>query len=55
MGSNDHHIYVFDQGGHLKNTIGSYGSGDSQLTHPCSISIIGEMIYIADFGNHCIQ
>ena len=22
VGSNDHHIYVFDQGGYLKNTIG---------------------------------
>ena len=30
MGSNDHHIYVFDQGGHLKNIFGSMGSGDSQ-------------------------
>ena len=55
VGSYDHHIYVFDQGGHLKNTIGSYGSGDGQFYGPCSISIIGEVMYIADIGNHRIQ
>ena len=55
VGSGDHHIYVFDQGGHLKNTIGSKGSGDGQFNGPCSISIIGEVMYIADFGNHRIQ
>ena len=55
VGSGDHHIYVFDQGGHLKNTIGSKGSGDGQFSDPCSMSIIGEVMYIADFGNHRIQ
>ena len=55
VGSGDHHIYVFDQGGHLKNTIGSKGSGDGQFYGPCSISIIGEVMYIADCKNHCIQ
>ena len=55
VGSNDNHIYVFDQGGHLKNTIGSKGSGDGQFNGPCSISIIGEVMYIADGNNHCIR
>ena len=55
VGSIDRHIYVFDQGGHLKNTIGSKGSGDGQFNAPCSISIIGEVMYIADCGNHRIQ
>ena len=55
VGSNDHHIYVFDQGGHLKNTIGSKGSGDGQFNVSISISIIGEVMYIADYGNHRIQ
>ena len=55
VGSYDHHIYVFDQGGHLKNTIGSYGSGDGQFNAPSSISIIGEVMYIADKDNHRIQ
>ena len=55
VGSGDHHIYVFDQGGYLKNTIGTYGSGDGQFNGPCSISIIGEVMYIADYNNHRIQ
>ena len=55
VGCYDHHIYVFDQGGHLKNIIGSYGSGDGQFYGPCSISIIGEVMYIADSYNHRIQ
>ena len=55
VGSNDDHIYVFDQGGHLKNTIGSKGSGDGQFNAPSSISITGEVMYIADYGNHRIQ
>ena len=55
VGCNDHHIYVFDQGGHLKNTIGSMGSGDGEFNGPFSISIIGEVMYIADCNNHRIQ
>ena len=55
VSSGDHHIYVFDQGGHLKNTIGSKGSGDGQFNGPCSIFIIGALMYIADWGNHRIQ
>ena len=55
VGSYDHHIYVFDQGGHLKNTIGSKGSGDGQFNVPMDMSIIGEVMYIADCGNHRIQ
>ena len=54
VGSDDDHIYVFDQGGHLKNTIGSKGRGDGQLNAPCSISIIGEVMYVADCDNHRI-
>ena len=55
VGSYDHHIYVFDQGGHLKHTIGSKGSGDGQFNVPIDMSIRGEVIYIADCGNHRIQ
>ena len=55
VGTGDHHIYVFDQGGHLKNTIGSEGSGNGQFDGPCSISIKGKVMYIAEFGNHRIQ
>ena len=55
VGSADHHIYVFDQSGHLKNTIGSKGTGDGQFSVPCSISIIKGVMYIADCNNHRIQ
>ena len=55
VGSIDHRIYVFDQGGLLKKIIGCKGSGDGQFNIPYSISIIGEVMYIADYGNHRIQ
>ena len=53
--SRDHRIYVFDQTGHLKNTIGSHGSGDGQFNNPCGICIKGDELYVADNGNHRIQ
>ena len=55
VGSNDHCIYVFDQTGQLKNTIGSRGSGDGQFSYPLGISIKGDVLYIADSGNHRVQ
>ncbi|KAL5496811.1 hypothetical protein EMCRGX_G013171 [Ephydatia muelleri] len=55
VGSNDHCIYEFDQTGQLKNTIGSYGSGDGQFSHPFGISIKGDVLYVADGGNHRVQ
>ena len=48
-------IYVFDQRGHLKNAIGSRGSGDGQFIRPDGISIKGDVLYVADSGNHRIQ
>ena len=55
VGSGDHCIYVFDQTGQLKNTIGSSGSGDGLFSSPYGISIKGDVLYVADYGNHCIQ
>ena len=55
VGSDDHFIYVFDQTGQLKNTIGSSGSGDGQFSYPCGISTKGDMLYVADSGNHRVQ
>ena len=48
-------IYVFDQTGQLKNTIGSGGNGDGQFSSPRGIYIKGDMLYVADCGNHCVQ
>ena len=51
----DDRIHVFDQGGHEKRTIGSYGSGDGQFSDPLGISIKGDVMYVADRGNDRIQ
>ena len=55
VASNDHCIYVFDQTGQLKNTIGSSGSGDGQFSYPSGISIKGDVLYVADAYNHRVQ
>ena len=55
VGSDDNCIYVFDQTGQLKNTIGSRGSGDGQFSSPWGISIKGDVLYVADRGNHRVQ
>lgn len=48
-------IYVFDQKGQLKNTIGGAGNGDGQFNYPFGIAIKGDLLYVADYGNHRIQ
>ena len=55
VGSDDDCIYVFDQTGQRKNTIGSSGSGDGQFSSPRRISIKGDVLYVADGGNHRVQ
>ena len=55
VGSNDHCIYVFDQTGLLKNTIGGRGDGDGQFIYPRGIFIKEDMLYVTDSGNHRIQ
>ena len=51
----DDRIRVFDQGGYEKRTIGCLGSGDGQFSGPHGISIKGDVMYVADQGNHRIQ
>ena len=49
-------VHVFDKGGHKKKrTIGSGGSGDGQFSKLNGISIKGDVMYVADWGNHRIQ
>ena len=55
VGSDYHCIYVFDQTGQLKNTIGSSGSGDGQFSYPYGISIKRDVLYVADSSNHRVQ
>eukprot|EP00731_Ephydatia_muelleri_P009100 Em0004g1438a len=51
----DSHIHVFDQDGQQKKTIGSKGSGDGQFSGPRGLFIKGDVMYVADTGNNCIQ
>ena len=44
---------MFDQTGLLKNTMGSEGRGEFICLQ--GISIKGDVLYIADSGNNCIQ
>ena len=55
VGSFAHCIYVFDETGQLKNTIGSNGRDDGQFSSPYGISIKGDVLYVADSGNHRVQ
>eukprot|EP00731_Ephydatia_muelleri_P008027 Em0004g365a len=55
VGSDDGCIYVFDQTGQLKNTIGRKGRGDGQFLYPSGISIKGDVLYVADTNNHRVQ
>ena len=55
VGSAASSIYVFDKTGQRKNTIGSFGSGDGQFSGPCGICIKGDVLYVAEFGNHRVQ
>ena len=56
VASSSHSICVFDQrSGHLKNTIGNFGTGDAKFQYPYGIAIKEGVLYVADYGNHCIQ
>ena len=55
VGSWDNCIYVFDQRGQLKNTIGSEGDGDGQFSTPYGIFIKGDVLYVADRDNDRVQ
>ena len=51
----DGNIRVFDQAGKQKRIIGSGGKDYGQFTGPHDIFIKGDIMYIADAGNHRIQ
>lgn len=55
VANNSHCICVFDQSGHLKNTIGNLGTGNAKFQYPYGITIKADILYVADYGNHCIQ
>ncbi|KAL5496486.1 hypothetical protein EMCRGX_G012783 [Ephydatia muelleri] len=49
------HQLLITMDGQLKNTIGSRGRGDGQFSFPSGISIKGDVLYVADSGNHRVQ
>ena len=54
VSSSDHSIYIFDQDRQLKGTIGSQEGGNGQFSGP-GLFIKGDLMYVADYYNHCIQ
>ena len=48
-------IWVLDECGQLKRTIGNGGYDDGQFSYPCGLFIKGDVIYVADKGNNRIQ
>ena len=55
VGSSNCCIYIFDQRGQLKNTIGSGGSGDGQFSCLYGIFIKDDVLYVADYSNNRVQ
>ena len=55
VGCSDDRIYVFDQTGKPRTTIGSGGKYDGQFSSPRGISIKGDVMYVADYGNNRVQ
>ena len=53
--SKKHYIQVFDKNGTVIRSIGTKGSTDSDFNNPCGIAIQGDMLYVTDQGNNCVQ
>ena len=49
------YIQVFNSDGSQKLQIGSQGSGDGQLQCPIGLTIVGEVLYVADCSNNRVQ
>ena len=52
---NGGYIQVFNSDGSQKLQFGSQGSGDGQLLHPIGLTIVGEVLYVTEYGNHRVQ
>ena len=48
-------IYVYDNNGRQKTTIGSKGTGPLQFNDPIGIAINGDIMYVAEYGGHRIH
>ena len=52
---NDNCIHVYDSSGKKITAIGCFGSDELQFKNPCGITIIGEVVYVAEYGRHRIH
>ena len=52
---NNHCIYVYDNSGRQKTTIGSYGTGPLQFNGLYGIAINGDIMYVSESGGHRIH
>ena len=53
--SSSGYIQVFNSDGSQKLQIGSPGSGDGQFNGPYGLTIVGEVLYVADYRNYRVQ
>ncbi len=51
----DHNIKVLGPDGKIRRSIGRRGAGPGQFNFPCDIADGGDLIWVADTGNHRIQ
>jgi DNA-binding beta-propeller fold protein YncE len=51
----DHCIYVYDNNGKYKRSIGSHGKGHLQFQYPTGIAVVGNVLYVAENEGNRIQ
>ena len=50
-----HTVHVYNKHGVKKKEIGKQGTGSLEFKSPCGITIIENVVYVADYSNHRIQ
>ena len=51
----NHCIYIYDNNGRKKKTIGSFGTGSLHFKNPVGIAISGDVMYVAEYGGNRIH
>ena len=52
---NDGYVHVYNKDGSKKTQIGSQGSSDGQFSNPRGIVLVGDIMYVAEYGNSRVQ
>src|SRR5262249_60094188 len=50
-----HGLRKYGRGLEPLTTWGTFGRADGQLQHPSAVTVAGDTVYVADWGNHRIQ